>query len=125
MAHDRHAVVALRQRLLELGDHRLDVPVGEVVGHVRPEVLGSRFIAVVDIVGERGTLPATGEGGDPHPRAPLPTGVGAPPSPSLSSTQPASTRTAAAATAPVRRNLPAMRGTSSLGGGELVDGGRL
>jgi hypothetical protein len=56
MAHERDAVDLGGDRLLQLGDHQVRIPVGEVVGDRRSEIEFGLTVAVVDVVGEDAAL---------------------------------------------------------------------
>ncbi len=60
-----------RHRLLDLGQHLVRIPVREIVGDRRSEILRGLEEAVVDVVGEDAALRPAGEGGDLHAFAPL------------------------------------------------------
>ena len=76
MAHEGDAVDLGRDRLLQLGQHRVGVPVGEVVGDRRPEIELGLAVAVIDVVGEHAALRTAGEGGDLDALAPFGDRVG-------------------------------------------------
>ena len=63
-----------RQRLLNLGQHFVGVPVGEIIGDAWPEIELGLLKAVVDVVGENAALRSARESGDLDPLAPFGTG---------------------------------------------------
>ena len=71
MPHEGDAVDLGRDRLLELGQHRVGIPVREVVGDRRPEVEFGLAVAVIDVVGEHAALRSAREGGDLDALAPF------------------------------------------------------
>ena len=71
MAHEGDAVDLGGDRLLQLGQHQVRIPVGEVIGDRRPEIELGLPIAVVDVVGEDAALRPAGERGDLDARAPF------------------------------------------------------
>ena len=71
MAHEGDAVDLGGDRLLQLGDHQVRIPVGEVVGDRRSEIELGLTVAVVDVVGEDAALRSARESGDLDARAPF------------------------------------------------------
>ena len=71
VAHDRDAVRRGGDRLLELRDHLLGIPIGEDVLHGRPQIRLGLTRAVVDIVGEDAAGRPAGEEDDVDAGTPL------------------------------------------------------
>ena len=71
MAHEGDAVDLGGDRLLQLGDHQVRIPVGEVVGDRRSEIEFGLTVAVVDVVGEDAALRSARESGDLDAGAPF------------------------------------------------------
>ena len=65
-----------RQRLLDLRQHLVGVPVGEVIRDARPEIELGLLEAVIDVVGEHAALRPARERGDLHALAPFRRRVG-------------------------------------------------
>ena len=75
VAHEGDAVDLGGDRLLQLGDHQVRIPVGEVVGDRRSKIELGLLVAVVDVIGEDAALRAARESGDLDARAPFGDGV--------------------------------------------------
>ena len=71
VTHEGDAVDLGGDRLLQLGDHQVRIPVGEVVGDRGSEIELGLAVAVVDVVGEDAALRSAREGGDLDAGAPF------------------------------------------------------